>query len=132
MNWKLVLVLSLFGLVMAFATVFFIPTTFEPIFWFVIFATCAYFITKRVSRNYFLHGFCVSLVNCIWITGVHVAFYDTYIANHPEMAAMGANMPMADHPRLMMIATGPVFGILSGLVLGLFAFVASKIVKKAA
>jgi hypothetical protein len=29
----------------------------------------------------------------------------------------------------MMLATGPLVGLLSGLVLGLFAFVASKLVK---
>ena len=32
-------------------------------------------------------------------------------------------------PRLMMVLTGPVVGVVSGLVLGLFAFVASKLVR---
>jgi uncharacterized membrane protein len=39
-------------------------------------------------------------------------------------------MPLPDSPRLMMLITGPVIGIISGLVLGLFAFIASKIFKK--
>jgi uncharacterized membrane protein len=58
MNWKLIFLLSLFGLAMAIATVFVIPSNIEPLFW------------------------------------------------------------------------RPVIGILSGLVLGLFAFVASRILKK--
>jgi len=33
---------------------------------------------------------------------------------------MKANMPMPDRPQLMMVFKGPVFGVLSGLVLGLF------------
>jgi hypothetical protein len=35
------------------------------------------------------------------------------------------------NPRIMMAFTGPVIGVTSGLVLGLFAWVASKIVKPA-
>ena len=36
-------------------------------------------------------------------------------------------MPLPDSPRLMMLMTGPVVGIISGLVLGLFAFGAGKL-----
>ena len=129
MNWKLIVHLSLFGLGMAFATVFWIPTNIEPAFWLIIFIVCAYLIAKRSPGKLFLHGLVVSLVNCVWITTVHVLLYDTYMTNHPEMATMNATMPMPDHPRLMMILMGPVFGTLSGLVLGLFSFVAGKILK---
>lgn len=128
MNWKLIFQLSLFGLVMAFATVFWIPTIIEPAFWLIIFFVCAYLIAKRSPGKLFLHGLLVSLVNCVWITTVHVLFYDAYMANHPEMATMNATMP--DHPRLMMVLMGPVFGVLSGLVLGLFSFVAGKLLKR--
>jgi uncharacterized membrane protein len=130
MNWKLIFCLSLFGLAMAFATVFWIPTKIEPLFWLVIFAFCAYFIAKRCKRRYFLHGFLVSLVNTVWITAVQVILYPSYIATHPEMAKMSADMPMPNHPQLMMVLMGPVFGVLSGLVLGLFSFIAAKLVKK--
>jgi uncharacterized membrane protein len=43
---------------------------------------------------------------------------------------MMATMPLPDSPRLMMLLTGPVVGIISGLILGLFAFVASKFVTR--
>ena len=130
MNWKLILQLSLFGLAMAFATVFWIPTKIEPAFWLLIFIICAYLISKICEGKYFLHGFLVSMVNCVWITSVHVIFYGTYIANHPDMVEMNAKMPMPDHPQLMMVITGPVFGVVSGLVLGFFAFISGKMVKK--
>jgi uncharacterized membrane protein len=38
-------------------------------------------------------------------------------------------MPMPDSPRLMMLLTGPIVGIVSGLVLGLFSLAASKLVR---
>ena len=130
MNWKLIFQLSAFGLIMACATVSLIPEKVEPAFWLVIFIFCAYVIAKVCTGKFFLQGFLVSLVNCIWITGAHMIFYSTYITNHPNVAQMAADHPfLPAHPRLAMLITGPVFGIASGLVLGLFSFIASKIVK---
>jgi hypothetical protein len=129
MNWKLIVSLSGFGLAMAFATVFVIPSNIEPAFWLVIFLVCAAIIARQVTAKHFLHGLCVSLVNSVWITTAHVVFYDTYIARHAREAAMAANM---SSPRLMMVVTGPVVGLVSGCILGLFAYIASRVVKPAA
>jgi len=70
------------------------------------------------------------IINCVYIVGLHVMFYATYMDNHPMMAKMGGNMPMHNHPRLGMILTGPLVGIALGLVQGLFAWLASKIIKR--
>ncbi len=131
LDGKLILALSLFGLAMGILTVYVIPSNVEPIVWLAIFLVCAYAIAKRAPGKFFLHGFCVSLLNAVWITGAHVLLVDTYLSRHANEAAMMAKMPMPDSPRAMMLMTGPIIGIVSGLVLGLFAFVASKLVKKA-
>src|SRR5687768_10396172 len=107
MNWKLIFQLSLFGLAMGIATVFWIPSGVEPLFWLVIFLFCAWVIGLRCSDKYFLHGFTVSLVNSIWITSAHMIFSSTYLANHPQEAEMMKNFPLSDNPRLMMLMTGP-------------------------
>jgi len=131
MNWKLIILLSLFGLAMGFATVFFIPSNIEPIFWLVIFVICAYLIARFAPGKYFLHGLLVSIVNSIWITATHVSLFYTYIDNHPEYLKALEGIPiMAAHPRRMMAVTGPIIGVISGLVLGLFAWVASKLLKR--
>jgi hypothetical protein len=130
MNWKLIFQLSLFGLAMAFATVYFIPSGAEPFCWLIIFLICAYLIAKKCSGRYFLHGLLVSLVNSVWITAVHILLFRHYIASHPQEAEMMAKMPVPNRPRLMMLMTGPIVGVISGLILGLFAFIASKFVKK--
>src|SRR6266550_6346063 len=93
MHWRLVFGLSLFGLAMAIATVFIIPT-----------------------------------VSSIWITAAHVLLFDQYVATHAKEATMMQSMPMS--PRVMMAVTGPIVGVLPGLVLGLFAWIASKLVSK--
>ena len=130
MNWKLILQLSLFGLAMAIGTVYWIPSSIEPILWLVIFLICAYLIAKRAPGQYFLHGLAVSLVNAIWVTGAHVGLAADYLTNHPQEVQMLASMPLPDQPRVMMLITGPIIGLISGLVLGLFAFVASRIVRR--
>ncbi len=129
LNASLIFGLSLFGLAMAFATVYFIPSNLEPFCWLVIFIICAYLIAKKCSSKYFLHGLLVSLVNAVWITAVHILLFNTYIGTHAKEAAMMTKMPMPGSPKLMMLITGPVVGLISGLVLGLFAFIASKMVK---
>ncbi len=130
MNWKLILLLSLFGAAMALATVSLIPMSVEPILWLVIFLLSAYIIAKKRVAKPFLHGLLVSIVNSIWITAAHASMFDTYTANHPDMLKMGSNMPMSDMPRVAMIVMGPVIGAISGLVLGLFSLIASKLMNK--
>jgi hypothetical protein len=132
LNWKLILQLSLFGLLMALATISLIPEKMEPVCWLIIFAICSYIVAKQATGKYFLHGFLISMVNSVWITLAHVISAPTYIANHPQAASMNAQMPqmMQQHQRLAMIIMGLPFGAVFGLILGLFCFIASKIVKK--
>jgi hypothetical protein len=132
MNWKIIFQLSVFGSIMAFATVSLIPEKVEPVFWLVIFVFCAWVIAKAAPGKYFLHGFLVSMVNCVWITAVHIFFRNTYVLNHADMAEMSKSMPAAlsIHPRLAMAITGPIFGVMFGIILGLFSWIASKIVKR--
>jgi hypothetical protein len=127
-NWKLIGQLSLLGLAMGIATVYLIPSRIEPFSWLGIFCISAYLIAAKSFGVCFLHGLLVGLVNSVWVTASHILLFERYIANHPKEAAMMTSMPLPDRPRLMMALVGPVIGLVSGLVLGLFAVVASKLV----
>ena len=127
MNWKLIFQLSMFGLAMGIGMVFFIPSLAEPFLWLVIFIVCAVIIAKRQVKAPFLHGLLVSLVNSVWITGAHLLFFDTYVASHAREAAMMQSSPLP--PRLLMAFTGAIVGLVSGVILGLFAFAASKLLR---
>lgn len=130
MNWKLIVQLSIFGLAMGIATVFVIPSTIEPFCWLAIFVISAYVIANRAPRLYFLHGLLVSMANSAWITSAHVLLFDSYVARHPQEVEMMRSMPLAGTPRLLMGLTGPVIGIVSGIVLGLFAVLAHWLVAR--
>jgi hypothetical protein len=129
MNWKLILQLSLFGLAMGIATVFVIPSNVEPLTWLIIFVICAYVIGKRAPGHPFKHGFMVSIVNSIWITACHMLLISSYLPRHPDEAEMMLHLPLSRHPRILMAITGPLIGVVSGLILGLFAFVAYKLLQ---
>jgi hypothetical protein len=129
MDWKLIFGLSLFGFAMAIGTVFVIPSNVEPVFWLVIFLVCAFLIARKRPDRHFLHGLLVGIANSVWVTGAHIVFFSQYIANHPKEAAMMGSMPLPDSPRLMLACIGPIIGIVSGLVIGLLAFVAGRLVK---
>jgi hypothetical protein len=129
MNWKLIFQLSFFGLAMGIATVYVIPSKIEPAFWLVIFLTCAYLIAKRAPSMHFLHGLLLGLANSVWITAAHVLLFDAYIARHAQEAAMMQSSSLPFPPRAMMAIVGPVVGLLSGIILGLFALVAGKLIK---
>jgi len=129
MSWKLILQLSMFGLAMGIGTVFFIPSSVEPVFWLVIFIFCAVIIAKRQVKAPFLHGLLVGLVNSVWVTGAHLLFFDNYVASHAREAAMMQGSPLP--PRLLMACTGPIIGLLSGIILGLFALAARKLLRHA-
>ncbi len=128
MNWKLIFSLSLIGLAMSFLTVFVVPMNDEWMCWLPIFLICSFIIAKKSNGKYFQHGFVLSLANCFWIVVVHILLYKNYIILNPHANDMNTLMPL--HPRRMMLITGPVIGIASGLIQGLFAFIWSKILKK--
>jgi hypothetical protein len=111
MNWKLIFQLSMFGLAMGLATVFFIPSSVEPALWLVIFLVCAYIIARQCRSNRFLHGLLLGVANSVWITAAHALFFSQYIATHAREAEMMKSMPLPDSPRLMMALMGPVIGL---------------------
>lgn len=129
-DWRLILALSMFGLVMALATIATIPSQTEPVFWVAIFLFCAVVIGRRARGRAFIHGLLVGIVNSFWVTTAHIAFFHQYLANHPREAAMMTSMPMPERPRVMMLLVGPVVGIASGLVIGLLSLAAGRLVNQ--
>ena len=125
MNWKLIFVLSLFGLAMAVGSLFGLGML-EPLLWLIIFIIYAWLIARRAPGKYFLHGFLTSVVNSVWMTAIHGTFFSIYAKNNPQFVQ---SAPPGINPRVLMIIMGPLFGMLFGLVAGLFAFIASKFVK---
>ena len=132
MSWKLIFLLSLFGVGMAVASLFGFTRGIEPFLWLLIFLLYAWWIAKHAPGKYFLHGLLVSVLNGIWISIIHVAFFSSYVKNNPEMLEAFSNLPPSLSPRLMTLIIGPIVGVLFGVIAGLFALVGAKIVRRKA
>lgn len=128
MNWKLLITLSLLGLVMAIATVFWIGPRIEPLFWLIDFVFCGWMIARRAPGRLFLHGLVLGLLNCVWVIAAHAIWYDAYMTNHPQMVEMMKNSPIDG--RTMQFIAGPVIGVISGLVIGLITLLIGAITGK--
>ena len=128
MNWKLIFLLSLFGLAIGAAGVFLVPSNIEPFCWLIAFIISAIAIAKKAPSKYFLHGFMVNILNSVWATAAHLALYDRYIAFNPQLAEQFASAGI--DPKLGMLMSGVIAGVLFGVILGLFAWIAGKIFKK--
>lgn len=131
MNWKLIFGLSLFGLAMAFGTVFAISPRVEPFFWLVIFVVCAFAIARQAPLRPFLHGFLLGIVNSVWVTGAHIVFFNRYVAGHPQEAAMMLSSRAPIAPKFLMAIVGPMVGLVSGVVIGVLAYAVTKMLKSA-
>ena len=129
MNWKLILGLSTFGLLMAFGTVFLIPSSIEPAFWGVIFLISAFLLARSLSRRHFLNGLMVGIVNSVWVTVAHIVFFERYLAGHASEAVMAALLPPGRSLKLAMAVMGPIVGVISGCVMGVLAWIGGKFVK---
>jgi len=127
---NLIFKLSGFGLAMGFATISLIPQNLEPPIWLAIFIFCSYQIAKHCAGKFFMHGFMVSLLNSLWITAIHLIFFQAYMEYHPDEITMMAQLPFPYSPRVMMLLSALPFGVVFGIILGLFSFIASKFVKR--
>jgi len=130
MNWKLIGSLSGFGMAMGIASVFGLTAGKEGFLWLLIGIFCAYWIARSQSAKFFHHGFLVGLLSGIVAPIIQAIFFSTYLANNPESAAQFNQLPAGLEPRLFTLILAPIIGLISGLFLGLFAIVASKLMKK--
>lgn len=133
MDWKLVFLLSMFGLATAIGSVFVIPPSVEPPIWPAIFLIVAFLVARRAPGRYFLHGFFVGLANWFWVAAAHVVFFDAYAARHTQELAAMAALPMPSLPpwaaqvvHAWRSRAIPIPGA-SGVIIGALCWVASRV-----
>lgn len=127
MNWSLIFTLSLLGFLMAIATVFLIPANIGPFLWAIIFLVSAIIIAKSAYNNFFLHGFFLGIANYLWMALIHFVLFTKYIYLHGHEAEMMTKLPRFASPRVMILIYVPLIGVASGIIIGLFSFLASKV-----
>lgn len=134
MNWKLIIGLSICGVIMGFAAILGLPSKLEPFAWLPLFLLSAWLIARNTDKRHFLHGFLTGLANCAWNTLIHVWFSERYLAKHPVEAAQFLKMHAQSGATTIqsIVITSIVAGLMSAVVLGVFASMAAGFLKKIA
>ena len=130
MNWKLTLLLSLFGVVMGFASIFGWIQGLEPFLWPLIGITCAIWIATKAPARHFLHGFLVGLIGGGVAPLIQALFFDTYIAHSREFAESLSRLPSGLRPRAFVFLLVPIIALISAGLLGFLAWLAAKIIRR--
>lgn len=130
MNWKIILTLAFFGIAMGTASLFGLTERIEPLLWLFIAFFAAYWIAKRRAPKPFLHGLLSAVAMGVCNSLVQAAFFDMYRANNPTAAKGFSQIPDAIPGRYFILLIGPAIGLTYGLVVGLFAVIASKMLRK--
>jgi hypothetical protein len=117
MSWSLIALLSLPGLLMGLLSVWGITRKREPYFWFVFTCIVAVLVARRAPDNFFMHGLYIGIGWGIANGLIQSLFFHNYLSANPTLRSGYQKvriMPMRFFPLL----TGPVIGLVTGLILG--------------
>lgn len=131
MNWKLIGLLSLTGVLMGVVTVYYIPTKYESLLGTPVYLLCAYVLARYAEGRFFAHGFLIGVINTAIVTLFHILMQGVYLAHHAPDAAKFAKIHAESGATVtqVMLMLGFFAALLSGLVCGLLTSAGDKILK---
>ncbi|MCI0452889.1 MAG: hypothetical protein L0Z51_10955 [Candidatus Latescibacteria bacterium] len=127
MNWKLILLLSLFGPVVGTLTVQGVfPRGVDRFVWMVVVAACAWTVAKREPARALQHGAVVGFITGASSTLVQALRVETLAANNPWMVEALADQPAGFDFEFFVFMLVPFIGVAGGAMTGLLAMVAAR------
>jgi len=126
MDWKLIILLSSFGIIMGLLSVKGFTQKLEPFLWILFAIISALVISKNISGKTFLHAFIVGICWGVFNALCQHFFFEKYMAN---------NLPLRENfnkitfiqPKYFVLITGPLIGLITGAVLGGLSLLVKKI-----
>jgi hypothetical protein len=132
MNWKIILGLSLFGILMGVLNVFGLTGGLEWLLWLIIALISAVVIEKSAPKLHVTSGFLVGFLDSLF-SGIIVAFFwERYLLQNPDVLERLAQMPEGLAPEFFMLIASVLIGFVYGLFIGLVVFLIRKTKKRSA
>jgi hypothetical protein len=130
MNWVLVALLSIPGLLMGLLSVRGHTRGIEPYLWIVLMVFAALVIARTAGAKYFLHGLSVGAAWGLLNGFTAAALFSSYAHHNPEiMVRLTSDGGSASYsPRVMFMLGAPMIGAAAGIVLGLLCWGASYVI----
>ena len=134
MNWKWIIRLSSFGIVMGLASVMGLTKGIEGWFWLIIGLICAYTLVRFVESRHLLHGFIVGLIGGGVAPLIQAAMFSTYVGNNSAVAEKFGQIQTQTgfEPRMLVLFLTPVIAVVSGAVVGLLTWLLARLFKRRA
>lgn len=130
MNWKLILNCSPLAVLMGIASLFGFTRGIEWVLWLIIAIVVAFLVARRTPSHLLPTGLMIGLTMGIINAIIQTAFFSAYLESNPDAAEQFAQAPGGLDGRIIVMVSGPFIGLLYGLVLGLFCFIAGRIVQR--
>ena len=130
MNWKIVLSLSLLGILVGIANVFGFVVGLEWIVWLIVAVITAFAIEKTCKNLLVTQGFLTGFLQALLQGLVTAISYQTYLSNNLEVLDEISKMPQDIKPEFYIIIASVLIGLLYGLFVGLVVFIMRKFSKK--
>jgi len=125
-NWKLILAISILGLLHGVLSLFGIVRGWEQTIWIVFGLLSIISIVWKVKTNFFLHGLLMGLGITIF-TGLPQSFFlDTYLNANPDIREQ---LDPTKNYSLFVLAFIPVFGSVYGLLIGIISLGIKRLTK---
>ncbi len=128
---RIILALSLPGLLLSLLGIFVLSRRAEGALWLALWALTAIFIARRTIEGPLILGFLAGFAQQVWAAAAHQIFFGTFLEHRPDEAAW----LLSSGGRAMEAFSGVVTAALSGIIVGilsLVAFHATKLVKRSA
>jgi hypothetical protein len=117
MDWKIMAILSIIGLVMGLLSVKGFTQKIEPVLWLLFSIAASLILSKNIGQKPFLHALLIGIAWGICNGVIQSVFFDTYLANNPSLQQNFQKQSFI-RPRYLGLATGPIIGVITGLILG--------------
>lgn len=127
MDYFLILRLSLFGLLIAFCSIYFLPVKFEPFCWVICYFISALIVTSRIHKRQFITGVLIGWIDTFWMILVLLFNYKTFVRLHPDVSIMLAHLDKGVNPFYFILIFKGAIGLFSGLIPGTFAIIINKV-----
>lgn len=126
MDWKVIIILSAIGLIMGLLSVKGFTQKLEPFLWLLFGIATSLVLSKNIDNKTFLHGLLIGLAWGIINGLTQSVFFDTYLANNPQLQQNFQKTTFMQ-PKYFVLVTGPIIGLITGLVLGGLSLLFKKV-----
>ena len=126
MDWKIIAILSTIGLLMGLLSVKGFTQKIEPFLWLLFGIATSLILSKNMEQRLFLHGLLIGIAWGVCNGLIQSAFFDTYLANNPALQQNFQKKSFIS-PRYFVLVTGPIIGLITGLILGGLSLLLKKL-----